>query len=400
MLTIKKRNFHILLIVILVIGAMIATSFNFVLSYATDQIKITRSEYEEYQYFKKNYSELLKLQALIERYYYLPVKQKDLVDGVYKGLFQGIGDPYSSYLTKDELKSIKIATDGEYEGIGVIIAPDKSGNIMVVGAYDGSAAAEAGITSGDIILAIDGKEYNAKQFVTADNALLGAAGTKVRVKILRQDREFEVELVRQKITAKTVRSEILPSGIGYVRISSFNKKTAEDFEKVLRDFEISKTKGMIIDLRDNPGGIVSSGVKIADMLLPEGIVTYTENRKGEKKYYRSKAGATDLPFVILINGGTASTSELLAAAVKDYNKGELVGTKSFGKGIIQELMELSGGGAAKITVEQYFSPDGNVIHGIGVEPDFTVEQQKRVFSKNKLPQGDLQLKKAEELLLD
>ncbi len=219
----------------------------------------------------------------------------------------------------------------------------------------------------------------------------GKPGTKVDIVVLRGEEELDFSITRANIVMQSVRSEMLDGNIGYIRISSFEEKTAEDFKQQVRDMEIKRVKGLVIDLRDNGGGLVESSVQIADLLLDEGVVTYTEDRKGEKEYYKAKAGKTDLPYVILVNGGTASASEILTAAVKDHKGGKIVGTNTYGKGIIQSIEQLSNGDAVKLTIMQYFSPNGSVIHKVGIKPDVEVEALATDTT-------DKQLEKAVELL--
>lgn len=399
MLTIKRRNLIILLVVSFVIGSLFSGGGLIGYSILTDQIKISRVDYDAYKTIKEEYGDLFALEKLIEDRYYIPVDKEKLFEGMYKGLFAGIGDPYSAYLSSDEYQDLMITTSGEYQGIGVTIAPDDNGFINVVAPIDGSPAAKAGIQSGDKILTVDGVEYEGTTIDAAANAMRGETGTKVTIQILRDGEIIELEIKRANIVMETVKSETIEQEIGYIRVSSFEEHTAEDFGKALRDFESNGAKGLIVDLRDNPGGLVDVSVDVADYLLPECIVTYTEDRKGEKRYFKSKAGATDLPYVLLVNEGSASASEIVASAVKDHEGGVIVGTKTYGKGIIQEIVPLDNGAATKLTIMQYFSPEGNVIHKIGVEPDYVVElSEDDLVDGQLLRENDLQLKKAIELL--
>ncbi|MGI6727394.1 MAG: S41 family peptidase [Anaerovoracaceae bacterium] len=365
----------------------------------TDQTCISQEEYKEFKKLQANYSELAELQKLIEEKYYIPVETQKLYEGMYKGLFSGIGDPYSAYLTKDEYDELMISTTGEYQGIGVTIAPDEADYINVVAPMDGSPAEKAGVKSGDKIIAVNGASFSGKTIDAAASAMRGKEGTKVKIKVLRGTETIDMEIIRAKITLETVHSEMLDNKIGYIRISSFEEHTANDFGEAIRNMELSDAKGLVVDLRDNPGGLVDVSVKVADYLLPEGIVTYTENRKGEKKYFKSKEGATDLPFVLLINGGSASASEIVAGAIKDYKAGDIVGVTSYGKGIIQEIIPLDNGGATKLTIMQYFSPKGSVIHQVGIKPDYEVALSEQDYVNGLLPkEKDKQLQKAIELL--
>jgi carboxyl-terminal processing protease len=352
---------------------------------------ITNDEYDNYKLMKEKYGKLAELEQYIQEKYYVPVDENELMKGVYKGLFWGIGDPYSAYLSEEEYNNIMISTTGEYQGIGVTIAPDASGLINVVSPIDGSPAEAAGIKTGDKIISVGGTVYDGSTIDQAVAAMRGKPGTKVDLIILRGNKELEFKVIRANIVMKSVRSEVLDGNIGYIRISSFEEKTAEDFKQHLRDLELKQVKGLVIDLRDNGGGLVDSSIDVADMLLDEGVVTYTEDRKGNKDYYKSESGKTSLPYVVLINGGTASASEIITAAIKDHKGGKIVGTNSYGKGIIQSIEKLSNGDAVKLTIMQYFSPEGNVIHKIGIAPDVEVEALAE-------DETDKQLEKAIELL--
>ncbi|NLP29577.1 MAG: S41 family peptidase [Clostridiales bacterium] len=399
MLMIKKRNLIFLLVIFALLGAGIMWGSTAAHGILTDNIAISQNEYMEYKKLKDNYGKLATLQEIIEEAYYLPVDTENLYEGMYKGLFWGIGDPYSSYLTNEEYKELMMTTTGEYEGIGVTIAPDQDGYINVVAPMDDSPAERAGIKSGDKIISVDGVEYRGDSIDRAASAMRGKEGTRVKIGVMRGNETFELEIIRASITLETVKSELFDNDIGYIRISSFEERTASDFEKALRDIEAKGAKGLIIDLRDNPGGLVDVCIEVADCLLPEGIVTFTENKKGERTYFKSKPGATSLPFVVLVNGGTASASEIVTGAVKDYEKGIVVGTTTYGKGIIQEILPLDNGDAIKLTIMQYFSPEGNTIHKIGIEPDYVIEISEEDYVNGELlRENDRQLKKAIELL--
>lgn len=399
MFTLKRRNLIFLLAVAFIAGALLMGGLTLAYGILTDQIGISKAEYEDYKLTKEKYGELAALHKLIEERYYIPVDTDKLYEGIYKGLFWGIGDPYSAYLTDEEYNNLMISTTGEYQGIGVTIAPDDNGYINVVAPMDGSPAEKAGIKSGDKIIVIDGVEYSGDKLDAAASAMRGAEGTKVSIQVLRDNETLEFEIKRAKITLETVKSEVLEGNIGYIRISSFEQHTSDDFKEAMRNMEASGVSGLVIDLRDNPGGLVDVCVEVADYLLPEGIITYTEDRNKDKRYFKSKAGATDLPFVLLVNGGSASASEIVAGAVKDFGIGEIVGTTTYGKGIIQEIVPLSSGGATKLTVMQYFSPNGNIIHKQGVEPDHIVEIPKEDIVNGLLTkENDKQLKKAIQLL--
>ncbi len=245
--------------------------------------------------------------------------------------------------------------------------------------------------TGDKIISVEGEVYDGSSIDQAAAAMRGKPGTKVDLVVIRGQKELQFTITRANIIMQTVRSEVLDGNIGYIRISSFEEKTADDFKQHLRNMELKGVQGLILDLRDNGGGLVEVSIEVADALLDEGTVTYTEDRQGNKEYYKSKPGKTGLPYIVLVNGGTASASEIVTGAIKDHNSGKIIGTTTYGKGIIQSIEQLSNGDAVKLTIMQYFSPDGNVIHKVGIKPDIEVEELVD-------DEVDQQLEKAKELL--
>ncbi len=390
MIQIKKRDFIIIIIIVTLISSMITyTGITFI----PGKKIISEEAYNSYETIMHRYAKLESLYQTLDEYYYQKLDQDDLIEGMCYGLFEGTGDPYTNYMSKEQYENFNIKTTGKLEGIGVNLGVSTEGYIIVISTIKGSPAEEAGVKSGDLILSVDNVEYKGSQIDMAIANMRGTAGSKVDVAFLRDGKKIEFNLVRAKIKLPSVFAETLDDNIGYIYISSFESETDEDFKKELHGFEVKGVKGLIIDLRNNGGGIVESGTEIADLLLDEGVLAYTEGKSEERLYMNTTEGKTNLPYVLLINGGTASTSEILAAGIKDNKGGKIVGTTSFGKGIIQSMAQLKDGDAVKITVAQYFSPKGKVIQEVGVKPDYIVE-----LSENE--NEDLQLSKAIQLLTD
>ncbi|MDR3243038.1 MAG: S41 family peptidase [Clostridiales Family XIII bacterium] len=392
MFAIKKRNFLFLLVVAILTGAIIPAAAAAIFRAWTDTgPPVTKQEYDEYVGLKANYAKLKDLENYVNDNYYLPIDAKTLEEGTYKGLFGGVGDPYTVYYTESEFTKMHEEMDGEFYGIGAVLGSDEEGNLVAVEVLSGSAAESAGLQAGDIFLSIDGKSYKGEAVSEAVDHLRGQEGTEVEVRVQRAEEIFERKLIRAGVILPSVVSSMIEgSNLAYIRILSFASHTAEDFRAELTKMEEANPRGLVIDLRNNPGGMVDKGVEIADMLLDGGTVATAKYKDGSEEVYKTSDGRTGLPYVILVNGASASTSEILAGAVQDNKGGVLIGAVTIGKGIIQKLEQFSDGDGARITVAQYVRPGGAVVQGVGVTPDYVVE--------NSIEGGDVQLNKAVELL--
>lgn len=397
---ISKKKVILIVIVFMLIAS--AATFGVISYYPLNgRIFISEDEYKAYKDILNEYGKLFQLRQHIEENYYIPVDSEKLKEGMYKGLFKGIGDPYSAYLTKEEYDELMISTQGEYQGIGVTVAPGRDGFILVVAPIEDTPAQRAGVKSGDKIVKINGKEYTADQMDDAVSNMRGEPGTNVTITVLREGEEelLDFEITRANVKLKTIKSEVLEDNIGYIRITSFENKTSDEFKSNLRDLELMNIEGLIIDLRDNPGGLVDECLEIADALMGKGVIVYIEDRNGNRQYHRSDSSKVDMPFVILVNGGSASASEILTAGVKDSGEGTIIGTQTFGKGIIQRILPLEDGGGIELTIAQYFSPEGKTIHEVGIEPDIIIEIEDDMLEDGVLTrENDPQLKKALEIL--
>ena len=383
----KKKLIAILVAAFLAGGVVTAGAGFAICKGALGYVSVSKEEYNSMKDTYERFGKVEQLYDTINESYYRDVDEQDVVDGACKGLVAGLGDPYSSYMTKEEYENWKSSATGEYSGIGVTFSQDKNGNYVIVGVTKDSPAAKAGLKAGDYIVEVDGKTYDDMDVMA--KSIRGEAGTKVKVVYVRDNKKNEVSITREKIVEKSVEYKMLDGKIGYIKLSSFISSSADDFSAALKDLEGQGAKGLILDLRDNGGGLVDQCIDIADEFLDEGVVTYVEDKNGKKQEYKAKDGKTDLTTVVLVNGNSASCSEILAGALKD-NGCKLVGETTFGKGVIQSTAELKDGSALKLTIMQYFSPKGSAIQDKGIKPDYEVKNDEN--SKT-----DTQLQKAQSL---
>ena len=348
-------------------------------------------------------AKLEEIQALMETYYLEEIDTEQVEDYLYKGAVAGLGDIYAAYYTEEEYQSLIDSTNGSYYGIGVEISQNMSTGIITISRiFEGSPAEEAGLLPGDVIYKIAGQEVTGEDLNKVVSLIKGEEYTTVSVEVARDGQsgylEFEVE--RRTIEVPTVESEMLEDNIGYIAITSFDDVTTEQFMTALDTLESQGMEALIVDLRNNGGGLVSSVCAILDRLLPEGLIVYTEDKYGNREEEFSDAeNYFDKPMAVLVNGNSASASEIFAGAIKDYGIGTLVGTTTYGKGIVQKIYPLSDGTAVKLTVSKYYTPNGNNIHGTGIEPDVTVELSEDLMYEVEVPkEEDTQLQAAIEAL--
>lgn len=331
---------------------------------------------------------LMEIQRSIDSYYLEDYDRDELIEGMYKGYVQGLGDPYSAYMDAEEYGSWQATATGDYSGIGVTFSEDDRGRFVVLNVTADSPAEKAGIQQGDIILSVDGVEYEVSDVMAS--AIRGEAGTKVTLEIYRDGEKKEFTITRARIIAKSIEAEMIDDDTGYIKISEFVSSTGDDFDRELKKLEKQGAKSLILDLRDNGGGLVSESVSVADHFLDEGVICYVQDKNGNSESYDAEDGKTSLDTVVLVNENSASASEILAAALKD-NGFAIVGKRTFGKGVIQTTMEMSDGSALKLTIMEYLSPDKHKVHKEGVKPDYVVKDKKST-------KEDEQLQKAMELV--
>ena len=338
---------------------------------------ISRNLYNQY----KKYDKLVALENIVEEDYYQDVDQEKLILGAEKGLMQSLGDPYSEYYTKEEFNLLKEQTQGSFVGIGIYMSGNDDDNVVVKSVIKDYPAEKSGLKSGDIILKVDGEKVKYSQSSLAASKIKGKAGTSVVLTIKRDGKQFDVTVKREEIVVASVKSEVKDDNIGYVQITSFDKNTYKEFKQAVNSLQKKNVKSLIIDLRDNPGGLLDVCVDIADYLLGEGTIVYTKDNNGDTQYYKSDEKKIDLPIVVLINENSASASEILTAAIVDNKAGIAVGTTSYGKGLVQSVREFNDGTGYKLTTAQYYTPNGDYINKQGIKPNIVEKNKEKQLDR-------------------
>ncbi len=338
------------------------------------------------------------LKGLIDENYLGEVDTEKLEEGIYKGFISGLSDPYSVYYDEEETRMLLETTEGEYDGIGAVLSQDiKTGIVTLVQIYDGSPAMEAGLKDNDILYKVEDLEVTGKDLTEVVSHIKGKKGTQVHLTVYRGDdrEEITVTAVRNTIEAQTIKYEMLEDQIGYVSVTEFDLVTYNQYEQALEDLKSKGMKGLVVDLRNNPGGNLSTVCEMLDLMLPEGLIVYTEDKNGNRQETKSDAERQfELPLTVLMNGNSASASEIYAGAIQDYGVGTIVGTQSYGKGVVQQIFDLKDGTCVKLTIAEYFTPEGRNINGKGITPDVEVEYEENEED----PEADNQLDRAVEVL--
>lgn len=351
----------------------------------------------------ENFGKVIVLEKYLrENYLYnKDIKDENLEAGLLKGLVAGLADPYSQYLTSDEMKKLTETTTGKFQGIGVIISPDEDGTVTVISPIKGSPADRAGVESGDKILKINGKDFSAEKINEASKEMRGEKGTTVKILLLKKKnlKTKEVEIKREEIKIDSIIKNKI-GDIGYIGITMFDEETGKDFVKALNELTKEGVKGIILDMRGNPGGVVDAAVEIGDAILPKSTFVTLKDNKGEiVQDYKLDDKYNDIKMVVLVNEGSASASEILSGAIRDLDRAKIIGKTTYGKGVVQNVISLPEGDGLKLTTSEYFTPKGKSINKIGIKPDIEIELPENIKGIGiDYMDTDSQLKKAIEVI--
>lgn len=328
--------------------------------------------------YKKIEEKTSVLQNIIDRYFLFDEDMTKVEDGIYAGMMNGLGDPYTVYYTKEEYKALNEDTEGKYSGIGAVVSQNPNTKIItIVKIFDNSPANDAGLQVGDIIYKIDGEEVAGTDMdILVKTKIRGEEGTSFKMTVLRGDerKEVELDLTRRSIEVETVAGKMLDDNIGYIAVSQFDAVTSEQFKSNIESLQSQGMTKLIVDLRGNPGGLLDQVVDMLDYILPDGLVLYTEDKYGKREeYYSDGSHELKIPMVVLVNENSASASEVFTATFRDFEWGTVVGKTTFGKGIVQNVLPLGDGTAVKITTQHYYPPSGYDLHKVGIKPDLEVD---------------------------
>jgi len=398
----KQKNALILAVVWLLIMVSIVASAATLLVTGRVNLNARWVSAEQYEMLER-YMRLEQVRTELNRGYVQQTDDDALMNGALKGMMAALGDPYSYYYTQEEMQAYEQETQGEYTGLGMLVQSNENGDIEIIRLYSDGPAERAGIQVGDCILRVNGA------FVSGDNAqtlsraivlMKGESGREITLTLRRGGELIDVTAVCGEVNINNVSCTIMENGIAYIDIFQFTGDCVTGFEQALKKSEESGANGMIIDLRNNPGGMLDQVVEIADMILPEGTIVYTEDREGSREDFYSDAKCIDLPLAVIINESSASASEILAAAVQDFNRGTVLGEKSYGKGVVQSVIAFEDGSGMQYTSSCYYTPSGNSINGTGVTPDLLVAAADGFVSYSGIPdpENDVQLQMAIDIL--
>lgn len=421
--TARRRNRIILIVVIFILSNGLSLFIGNRISISTgSMVTVSKKEYDDLKDFKQvlkeddnkdlnsalskydgvlKFKKLFEIKKLLESYYYGDIDEDILVEGAIKGLTESLNDPYTVFMNKKEFEEFNTSTTGEYVGVGLMVGV-KEEKIVVISVFDESPAEKAGIKPGDVITRVSDTDVSGQDLEKAVSMMKGKEGEEVKITVFREGQgNIETKAIRAKITIDTVEYEMLEGNIGYVRISSFDLKTDEDFVAAVKEMKNKGMKGLILDLRDNPGGLLDTCINISSQFIDKGEVIVTQKYKdGSEDVSKAVKGQSlkDMPLVVLTNDYSASASEILAGVIRDYKVGTLIGTKTFGKGVVQTILDAGEGTGLKVTISKYYTPSGENIDKIGIKPDIEVEYPQELLLKEYDRETDPQFQKALEVI--
>lgn len=312
--------------------------------------------------------------VLSNKFYFDQADEEKAADNIYKAYLSSYGDKYTVYYTADEYKKLMESTTGKFYGVGALCSLNEAGGVTVLDAFDDGPAYKAGVRDGDIVIKVDDTDITGMDLSSAVALIKGEKGTQVKLTVLRDKETLTFSIIRDEITTPTVDYKMLDNSIGYIQISQFDEVTTEQFKSALTDLKNQGLKGLIVDIRSNPGGLLNVVVNIVDEIIPKGLIVYTDDVNGNRKEYNGSSDSElTIPMAVLVNENSASAAEIFAGAVQDYGKGKIIGTQTYGKGIVQTIQPLTDGSAIKYTIAKYYTPKGQDIQGNGVAPDIVVE---------------------------
>lgn len=396
MISKKTALFWAVLLVVLTSFVTFAATNIFAISVG-DKVVVSKADLNTMKSFEK----LIGLKEYIKDNYVEGAEDGKLIEGAIKGMFESLGDPYSVYMTKEEFKNFNESTKGTYGGIGIIVTLSEDGYVTVVAPIEDTPGERAGIKTNDKIIKVDDKDVIGVELESAVSLMKGKKGTKVTLTVLRENvkEPLVFDIKREEIILKTIKGKMLENQIGYIRITMFDEDTGKEFKKSLEELKAKNMKGLVIDLRQNPGGFITQCIEVADELLDKGLIVYTEDKNKVREDYESKDGKVNVPYVLLVDEGSASASEILSGAVKDRKTGILIGAKTFGKGLVQSIDQLNDGSGVKLTTQKYYTPNGISINKIGIQPDIEVKPLEMREGQKPEDVQDIQLDRAVQEVL-
>lgn len=400
-----KLGCGVVALIIIVVIIITAISSSLMTAYSIYSTDFSEGD-DKIQIFERKLSQI---NDLLDEYYFYDVDETKMMENAVAAYVEGLDEPYTHFYDKEEFESFTQELEDTYVGVGIVISASQNGYIEVVAPFEGSPAYKVGILPGDIIYKVNGTEYTAQSMDAAVSVIRGGKeGTTVDITVIREGKELVFTVERGSISSESVTTEMLDNNIGYVRISSFNtheagskQDTYTEFKEKVGALKKAGMKKMIIDLRDNPGGALDVVCNIADMLVPEGVITYMQYKDGEREDFMSDKNEMNIPMAVLINEHSASASEVLTGCLKDYKKATVIGKTSFGKGVVQTIFPFPDGTGMSMTIANYFSPNGVCIHGTGIAPDIEVDlpEEYEYYYASAVPrEDDTQLQKAIEVL--